>query len=582
MTTSVVHGFLDRDGPRALFGSYHAPAAPLRDIGYVLCPPLGWEGIQSYETVQHLANALAAAGFHTLRLHYDGTGESIGSDDDPDRVAAWQESIRKGIAAMGALPGVRGVGLVGVRIGATLAGSVAADTKVTHLALLEPCVSGAHYTREMEILASASPSATRRGAGTGAAPQPEDGIEGGGYLLTRETVTALQSVDLMKSKPEGSPDVLLLCRNDRPPSFAKKLAEHLGREGCATSLEQLPGYKELMTYPEKATPGAAMIGCIRDWAVERSTVAAEGSPGPGLALVAEASEEGARRRAVRFGPADRLFGIVTEPTTGRARPPVLMLTGGVVPRTAVNRMYVEIASRLAARGHTVLRMDVSGICESAPAEGLAPNDPHAASLLDDVRTAVDLLLGGTKQETITLLGLCSGAYASFQTALVDPRVRGMALLNPEVFHLKDGSPKFSQTEQSQAAKHYRQSLLSPAAWKKLFTGKANVRYIGGFVTAKLKTSILSARERISARLTKVPQGLAGDLHRFLSRGVKVTIVMAEGDTGHEALMTQITPDLAALRALGFRLDLTPGPDHTFNDFAVRRPLVDSLVEILSQ
>ena len=80
----------------------------------------------------------------------------------------------------------------------------------------------------------------------------------------------------------------------------------------------------------------------------------------------------------------------------------------------------------------------------------------------------------------------------------------------------------------------------------------------------------------------MPQGLSGDIHRFLTRGVKVTIVMAEGDTGHEALMTQITPDLALLRTMGFRLDLTPGPDHTFNDFAVRRPLVDSLVEILSQ
>ena len=60
-------------------------------------------------------------------------------------------------------------------------------------------------------------------------------------------------------------------------------------------------------------------------------------------------------------------------------------------------------------------------------------------------------------------------------------VRGLALsavvvaslLNPEVFHLKGGSTKFSETEQSNAAKHYRQSLMSLAAWKKLFSGKAN-------------------------------------------------------------------------------------------------------------
>src|SRR4051812_22961002 len=84
---SVAHGFLD--GPRPLFGSYHAPAQPVRDIGYVICPPLGWEGIQSYQTVQRLADALAAAGFHTVRVHVDGTGESLGTDEDPGRVAAW-------------------------------------------------------------------------------------------------------------------------------------------------------------------------------------------------------------------------------------------------------------------------------------------------------------------------------------------------------------------------------------------------------------------------------------------------------------------------------------------------------------
>lgn len=575
----VTHGFLE--GPRPFFGSYHAPAAPFRDIGYVICPPLGWEGIQCYETVQRLADALSAAGFHTLRLHYDGTGESIGSDDDPGRVAAWLESIRLAVSALGALPGVAGVGLIGIRIGATLAGRAAADQKLRALVLWEPCVSGAQYTREMEILASASPTAAR---GKAAAT---DGIEGGGYLLTRETVDALNTIDLMKSKPDGSPDALLLCRDDRPPLFAKKLAEHLSREGCAAKLEQMPGYKELMTYPEKAKPGLEMVARIRDWAVERSQVAAAPDAGeaPRLALAEEAVEDRARRRPIRFGPSRRMFGVITEPfgtAANRTKPPVLMLTGGVVPRTAVNRMYVEIATRLAQHGHTVLRMDVSGICESAAGEGHAPNDPHAKTLLEDVRTAVELLLSTTRQQSITLLGLCSGAYASFQTAIADPRVRGIVLLNPEVFHLKDGSPKFSQTEQSLAAKHYRQSLLSAAAWKKLLTGKANVRYIGGFVTAKAKTAVVTLRDRISARITKVPQGLPGDLHRLLSRGVNVAVVMAEGDTGHESLMTQLSADLDMLREMGFRLKMTPGPDHTFNDFATRRPLVDWLVEVLSQ
>jgi dienelactone hydrolase len=570
---SVVHGFLG--GPRPVFGSYHGPARPVRDIGYVICPPLGWEGIQVYATIQRLADELAAAGFPAVRVHYDGTGESLGSDEEPGRLAAWIESIRRAVTELAASGQVARVGLVGMRLGATMAVAVAADLEVASLVLWEACVSGAHYTREMAILASAAPSAIQEGR-----QARPSGIEAGGYLLTEETIASLDALDLLKIQPRGTPDVLLVHRDDRPPALGKKLAAHLERAGCAVTSEQLPGHKAMMTYPEKSIPAAAIVARIGAWAKERSQVAAESAAR--LALAEDAVDGPTRRRPVRFGPSQRLFGVLTEPVAAPVkRAPVLFLTGGVVPRTGVNRMYVVMATRLAELGHTVLRMDVSGICESPPAEGLAPNDPHAATLLDDVRCAVSLLLETTGQSTLSILGLCSGAYAAFQTALADPRVRGLVLLNPEVFHLKDGSPKFSQTEQSQAANHYRQALFNPASWKKLLSGKANVRYLAGFASARLVTTATTIAARVKARITKAPQGLAGDLHGLLGRGVKVTIVMAEGDPGHAPLMSQLTPDLDALRALGFELRLTPGPDHTFNDFSVRLPLVEALVTTMA-
>lgn len=563
MTSAVTHGYLD--GPRPVFASYHAPRGPVRDIRWVLCAPHGWEGIQSYESVKLLAETLAAAGFAALRVHYDGTGESFGTDEEPDRVDAWLESIQRAIASLGPGP----VGLIGLRIGATLAGAVARTTAVAKLVLWEPCVSGAHYTREMEILASASPRAVRDGEAAQAL-----GIEAGGYLLTPETVARLNTIDLQKEPFAGDPDVFIVCRDDRPPVFAKKLAIQLGAKA---TIVQLPGFKELMTYPEKAKPGLAMIERIRDWALGVSEPAFE-TPGP--ELLAEATWATTRRRPLRFGPDNRIFGVLTSPLDAPTKPPVLLLTGGVVPRISVNRMYVVLATRLAERGHPVLRMDVSGICESPPAAGAAPNEPHAESLLPDVRAAVDMLIQANESASITLLGLCSGAYASFQTALADERVRSITLLNPEVFHLEGGSPKFSQTEQSHAASHYKKSLLSPAAWKKLLSGKANVRYIAGFALAKIKTTMTTARERVEARVSKTPQGVAGDIHRLLARGVKIAIVMASQDSGYEALMSQLGADMDRLQSEGLRYKLTPGPDHTFNDFSTRLPLVDWLVDVL--
>jgi len=576
----VMHGFFE--GPRPLFGSYHVPAQPVRDIGYVLCPPIGWEGIQSYESVRRLAVELAAAGFPTLRLAYDGTGESPGSDEEPGRVAAWLESVRRAILALSALPTVTAVGLVGVRLGATLAASVAGSTELATLVLWEPCVSGAQYTREMEIVASAAPRAPAAGS-----PR---GIEAGGYRLTPETVADLGKLDLTKVVPQGNPAVLLVCRDDRPPLLAKKLAQSLEAAGRSVALEQLPGHKEALTYPEKAVVATRILERIRAFAVERSSVAGDAASSPPaspdpplLALDGQALVGGLRHRPIRFGPAGSLFGVVTEPrSAGAAQKPLLLLTGGVVPRTSVNRMYVELATRLAEKGHTVLRMDVSGICESPPAEGAAPNEPHAASLLDDVRAAVEVLLASTGHDTVGLLGLCSGAYATFQTALADPRVISATLLNPEVFHLRGGSTRFSETEQSNAAKHYRQSLTDPAAWKKLLSGKANLRYIVGFVGARVGTALAARRDRLVAWRRRAPQGVAGDLHRLLSRGVTLAIVVAEGDPGYDPLMAHLGDDRAALERMGLRLKVVPGPDHTFNDFSVRPPLVEWLVDVLSR
>src|SRR5688572_11242242 len=253
-SVKVLHGFFGlEEGPRPLFGNYHVPTKPIRSIGYVVCPPLGWEGIQLYQSLQRLADELASAGFPTLRLHYDGNGESLGADDEPGRVAAWLGSVRRAVDAMAKVPGVSGVGLIGVRIGATLAAMVASEKKIENLVLWEPCVRGEDFTREMEILASASQAALKRGPDY----VSKFGVEGGGYLYTQETCKSLAELDLLKAKLQGNPDVLFVCRTDRPPIFAKKLREAFEKGGAKATLEQIAGHKEAMTYPEKAVVATA-------------------------------------------------------------------------------------------------------------------------------------------------------------------------------------------------------------------------------------------------------------------------------------------------------------------------------------
>ena len=74
---------------RPLFGWLHLPAHPPASIGLVICNAFGHEALCSHRSVRHFAERAARQGIPTLRFDYDGTGDSAGTGNDPDRVSSW-------------------------------------------------------------------------------------------------------------------------------------------------------------------------------------------------------------------------------------------------------------------------------------------------------------------------------------------------------------------------------------------------------------------------------------------------------------------------------------------------------------
>ena len=110
--------------------------------------------------------------------------------------------------------------------------------------------------------------------------------------------------------------------------------------------------------------------------------AASGTIGSPPKLASEVTVDGLRWRSFRFGSANHLFGVVTEPEAGAKRdlPAVLLLTGGVTPRTSGNQSYVTLARRLGLPSARVpARRE-----PDAPARPLA-NHVHGLSDLCDSR-----------------------------------------------------------------------------------------------------------------------------------------------------------------------------------------------------
>jgi alpha-beta hydrolase superfamily lysophospholipase len=129
----------------------------------------------------------------------------------------------------------------------------------------------------------------------------------------------------------------------------------------------------------------------------------------------------------------RLAGIVTEPA--RLHPSgicAVFLNSGAIRRIGPGRMYVSLARRWAERGIPSLRLDLAGIGDS---DGDAARLAEVAEFYEppfagQISAALDTLTARLGPRSFLLVGLCSGGYWAFESALHDERVAAVAAVNP--------------------------------------------------------------------------------------------------------------------------------------------------------
>ena len=112
---------------RPLFGWLHLPEEA--SAGVVLCRPIGLEALSACRAYRCLAERLAAKGVVALQFDYTGTGDSAGDPADVVSVGTWLSDIAAAIDCV-RRTGVARVGLIGLRLGATLAANAAADNDI--------------------------------------------------------------------------------------------------------------------------------------------------------------------------------------------------------------------------------------------------------------------------------------------------------------------------------------------------------------------------------------------------------------------------------------------------------------------
>jgi exosortase A-associated hydrolase 2 len=141
--------FFFPDATRTLFGVYHEAAGAEPKLPFVFCHPFGEEKLWTHRVFVTFARALAGRGHPVLRFDARGNGDSTGSFAESS-IATTVEDVGMAVDTLRRRTGAGGVGLLGLRLGATIA-AVAADDRpdVKALVLWAPITDGARYAQDL-------------------------------------------------------------------------------------------------------------------------------------------------------------------------------------------------------------------------------------------------------------------------------------------------------------------------------------------------------------------------------------------------------------------------------------------------
>jgi alpha-beta hydrolase superfamily lysophospholipase len=491
----------------------------------------------SYRTRWAWAGRLADQGHEVLRIDLPGTGDSPGGPRDPDRIAAWSRGVDEGARWLAGRAQAPSVATIGIGLGGLIACRAAAlGAPIDALALWAVPSSGRKLVRVLRAFAQLETAES----GAQGDVAPEGSLVSGGYLLSAQTLDELAAVDVAALEWNGAPvrHALVLGREQTPAD--KHLRSALEAAGATVAEEMGTGYGLMMSEPHPSKPlPLEVFAAVDRWLEDIGDGAVESVPSAPQpsenASVELDTADGGRITERPFAVAQsygQLSGILTEPDATVADDHglcVVMLNAGAQRRTGPNRMWVEAARRWAEKGVPSLRLDLSNIGESADdgrrwEDVVGLTDP---AYLAEVRDALDALVEHGVGRQFILMGLCSGAYWSFQVARDDDRVASAFMLNP-------GTLVWSRHQITARQGRRLVKLGRIAAWRRLLRGE-----------------IASADLRRFSRQTLEWIGLT-------LRGLPASVRRAAVDRG--AVVDEVDAALDSLRDRGGRalLLFTPG------------------------
>jgi dienelactone hydrolase len=582
---------------RQLFAWLHPASADKRSsVGLVICKPFGFEAMCGHLSVRAFAEAAAEVGVPALRFDYSGAGDSEDLAPGADQLQAWCEDIESAVLELKRRTGVERVCLLGIRLGALLAAIALPRCPSVHaLISVAPTLSGRRFVRELKTFElAAAARATAQKAAPLDTKGPNDGsFEANGFLLTAKTIAALQKVELMELPAPNVADALIIDRDDL--AGAKGWNDRLLAAGVATQYQAMPGFVQMLMRPPNLTSVPLnMVAAVREWlGALASRQAHANSLSENLPEATDAAPEMVLRvgsdstiseRTVVLRSDPFLFGIVTIPHAGEVRRRgVILLNSGCDPHIGPRRLHVTMAREWAKNGYFVLRMDISGLGDSAERAGQPRNELFPIEATADAKAGVEFLRDNFGVGDVTLGGICSGASHAVQAAFAGAPVDRLLMVNPLIFYWQPGEVDVDEVQPWEVVHKpaaYFKLAFSAAAWRRLLFGDLSIWRVARIYLTRPLMALEVWRKRIARAMhIRLENDLWWDLKDLKARGVRMVFVFAEGDAGLSLLQLQSGLSQQQLNQ-DYVLRMINEADHEFTRSQSRKELAQVLSEEL--
>ncbi|MFZ1879233.1 MAG: alpha/beta fold hydrolase [Gaiellaceae bacterium] len=523
----------------------------------LLLPLFGWEELSSHRSLRTWAERLSEHGHSVLRFDLPGTGDSARGPADGDRWEAWSHAAVAAARWLRVASGSPVVAAVGVGLGGLLAYEVVAQGCAEELILWGSASRGKPLLRAMRAFSALETAQMVESGAPPPPPLPAGTLAPGGFLLSRETVEAIDRYDISGRPLPAHVRALVLDRDG--VEIDGSLSDVLTAAGAQVTTAPGPGIAAMLVEPDQSRPPSAAFDLVQAWldGGDRNvsgTVPSDEGMTPSEVLALGDFEE---RPLTVVRPFGELAGVFAAPVNAEPAPfTVVFLNAGAIRRIGPHRIWVDAARRWATLGIPSLRVDLQGIGDSdGDAELLADVARfHDEDFVEDVHAVLDQLESSGLGRRFVLLGLCSGAFWAFQAIVSDERVDAAVMVNPRVLYWD---------EQIEVARDLRRARLlrHPVTWKRLARGEVSWRRWRAFARWVIGYPARSLRRFTS---THGPQSVEARIARaydvLRDRDQQLRFIFCDG----EPLRDELTPNFLSQPSRWGNVSVTnlPGRDHT--------------------